>query len=105
MAESGEGPDSFFFRHRGGRNATGELARVFGEFEPFDAAHPYWSDEHPQAMLIEEVEAIWSAIAEQDDWAPLYAKVAAVRRMGEAHGPMPTSAGHRAVARRGIDSN
>ena len=36
-------------------------------------------------MHIEEVEAIWSAIAEGDDWAPLQAKLAAVRRMGEAH--------------------
>jgi hypothetical protein len=35
-------------------------------------------------MHIEEVEAIWSAIAEHDDWGPLEAKVAAVRRMGEA---------------------
>ena len=35
-------------------------------------------------MHIDEVEAIWAAIAERDDWAPLEAKVAAVRRMGEA---------------------
>ena len=35
-------------------------------------------------MHIEEVEAIWSAIDERDDWAPLHAKIAAVRRMGEA---------------------
>ena len=26
-----------------------------------------------------------AAIAERDDWAPLEAKVAAIRRMGEAH--------------------
>jgi hypothetical protein len=36
-------------------------------------------------MHIDEVEAIWSAIDEKDDWAPLHAKVAAIRRMGEAH--------------------
>ena len=35
-------------------------------------------------MLIEEVEAIWAAIAERDDWAPFEAKIAAIRRMGEA---------------------
>jgi hypothetical protein len=35
-------------------------------------------------MLIDEVEAIWSAISERDDWAPFEAKIAAVRRMGEA---------------------
>jgi uncharacterized protein YdiU (UPF0061 family) len=40
---------------------------------PFDA-------ERPESMLIEEVEAVWRAIDENDDWAPLHAKVAAIRR-------------------------
>jgi hypothetical protein len=35
-------------------------------------------------MLIDEVEAIWSAIDQRDDWAPLHTKVEAIRRMGEA---------------------
>ena len=35
-------------------------------------------------MHIDEVEAIWAAIAERDDWAPFEAKFAAVRRMAEA---------------------
>ena len=35
-------------------------------------------------MQIDEVEAIWSAIDEADDWTPLNAKIEAVRRMGEA---------------------
>ena len=47
-------------------------------------AHPYWSDSEPCSMHIEEVETIWSAIAEHDDWAPFNDKVAAIRRMGEA---------------------
>jgi hypothetical protein len=38
-------------------------------------------------MLIDEVEAIWAPIAAADDWGPLNAKVAAIRRMGEAHLP------------------
>ena len=46
--------------------------------------HPYWSDAAPCSMHIDEVEAIWSAIAERDDWPPFEAKVAAIRRMGEA---------------------
>jgi hypothetical protein len=44
-------------------------------------------------MLIEEVEAIWAAIAEHDDWSPLEAKIGAIRRMGEAHGSPPMPAG------------
>jgi hypothetical protein len=46
-------------------------------------------------MLIEEVEEIWSSIDERDDWQPLFDKVAALRRMGEAHGHAPAPAGHR----------
>ena len=38
----------------------------------------------PCSMHIDEVEAIWAAIAEADDWAPFDAKIAAIRRMGEA---------------------
>jgi hypothetical protein len=37
-------------------------------------------------MHIEEVESIWAAIAEKDDWRPFNDKVKAVRRMGDAMG-------------------
>ena len=47
-------------------------------------SHAYWSDAEPCSMHIDEVEAIWSAIAESDDWQPFNNKVKAVRRMGEA---------------------
>jgi uncharacterized protein YdiU (UPF0061 family) len=42
-------------------------------------AHPA-ADAPPQTMVIDEVEAIWSAIDRDDDWAPLHAKLAALRR-------------------------
>ncbi len=35
-------------------------------------------------MLIDEVEAIWAAIADNDDWQPLYAKIEQVRALGAA---------------------
>jgi hypothetical protein len=35
-------------------------------------------------MLIDEVEAIWSAISENDDWTPFNAKIEAIRRFGDA---------------------
>jgi uncharacterized protein YdiU (UPF0061 family) len=95
MREGETGPDAFFFRHRGGRGAGGALAEAFAGYEPVADADPYWSEEAPQAMLIDEVEAIWSAIAERDDWQPLAKKIAAVRRMGEALGDPPAPAGHR----------
>ena len=94
LGESGAQPDAFFFRHRGGRNAAGALAEALAAHEAIADDHPYWGDAAPQSLLIEEVEAIWSAIAERDDWRPLEAKVAAIRRMGEAHGPPPPPQGH-----------
>lgn len=36
----------------------------------------------PETMVIDEVEAIWSAIDARDDWAPLHGKVAAIRESG-----------------------
>jgi serine/tyrosine/threonine adenylyltransferase len=61
-------------------------------YEPTEAAaralaeDPYFRRERPESMLVDEVEALWSAIAERDDWAPLEAKLEAVRAMGRAHG-------------------
>jgi len=93
LVASGASIDRFFFDGFGGA-----LPDDYGE--PFDDLrarlahyvprkprdHPYWSDAEPCAMLIDEVEAIWARIAQGDDWAPLTAKVAAIRRMGEALG-------------------
>jgi uncharacterized protein YdiU (UPF0061 family) len=95
MREGALQPDAFFFRHRGGRGeASGMLGEAIGRYQPLASDHPYWADEAPQSMLIEEVEAIWERIAEADDWSPLHAKVAALRRMGEAHGRAPIPQGH-----------
>ena len=95
MREGQLGPDAFFFAHRGGRNVAGELADALAGYAPMAGDHPYWSGAAPQSMLIEEVEAIWAAIAERDDWQPLAAKIAAVREMGQALGEPPAPAGHR----------
>ena len=91
--------DRFFFDWRGGRrrgaspaddvyesDAFAIFRQSIARFEAVDGAldHPYWTDDAPCSMHIDEVEAIWSRIDESDDWAPLHAKVAAIRRMGEA---------------------
>ncbi|HYD24461.1 MAG TPA: YdiU family protein [Croceibacterium sp.] len=96
MRERATGPDAFFFAHRGGRDAEGRLAEALAGYAPTADDHSYWAGGAPQTMLIDEVEAIWAAIAERDDWQPLAAKIAAVRAMGEALGPPPPPAGHRA---------
>jgi len=86
--------DRFFFDWRGG--SLRGPSDLYGDFDavrdligrriaaPGALDHPYWSDAEPCSMHIEEVEAIWSRIDEADDWSALHAKVAAVRRMGEA---------------------
>lgn len=51
------------------------IARFFHERRP---AVP------PCTMLIDEVEAIWAAIAEDDDWKPLYNKIDEIRAFGAA---------------------
>ena len=96
MRESRAQPDGFFHRYRGGRGAGGELAEALAGYTPADGRHDYWSEGHPETMLIDEVETLWSAIAERDDWQPLHDKIVAVRRMGEALGEAPVPAGHKA---------
>ncbi|WP_121118555.1 protein adenylyltransferase SelO family protein [Croceibacterium ferulae] len=87
------GPDAFFFAHRGGRRAEGDLATALSGYEPVAGDHPLWSDA-PPSLLIEEVEALWQPIAENDDWQPLQAKIAAIRALGDALGEPPQPAGH-----------
>ncbi len=94
MREGRTGPDDFFFRHRGGRDAQGGLAEALEGYEPLDSSHNYWSEGAPESMLIDEVESLWSAIDERDDWAPLHDKVARIRRMGQALGEPPAPPAH-----------
>lgn len=46
----------------------------------------YFSQELPEMMLIDEVEKIWSAIDQQDDWTLFYGKIARVRERGKIYG-------------------
>ncbi len=46
----------------------------------------YFRGEAPCDLLIDEIESLWAHVAEGDDWGPFEAKVAAIRRMGEALG-------------------
>ena len=45
---------------------------------------------------MDDFDVIWAAITERDDWAPLHAKLAALKRMGRALGEPPEPAGHSA---------
>ncbi len=91
--------DRFFFDWRGGRlraASPSDPAYESEAFEPFRALirerkaspnaldHPYWESKEPCSMFIDEVEAIWSRIDEEDDWSAFEAKIRAIREMGQA---------------------
>jgi uncharacterized protein YdiU (UPF0061 family) len=86
--------DRVFFDWRGGHDPGAEAypgepfralaAALEGRASPNARRHEYWAGDQPCSMLIEEVESIWAAIADRDDWSPFEAKIAAIRRMGEA---------------------
>lgn len=79
--------DLFFSNHRGGdpavRLADSETYEQFlGHLAGYQPVPGLKMLDRPCSMLIEEVESIWAAIAERDDWQPLYDKVEAIRQMG-----------------------
>ncbi|OYU14331.1 MAG: selenoprotein O [Alphaproteobacteria bacterium PA4] len=102
LTQSRINPDRFWFDWRGGRRRAASPADATYDSEAFAAfhaavapyagpapSHPYWADAAPCTMLIDEVEAIWAPIAAADDWSALTAKIAAIRRMGEAMAGRP----------------
>ncbi len=106
LAESQVGLDRFFFDWHGGvasegRALSGEAAPCYAgaAFEALrkglDAhvpSHPerlqaeYFHRPGPCTLLIQEVEAIWKAIAERDDWSPFEEKIAQIGLHREAFG-------------------
>lgn len=97
LFESKASVDAFFFDWAGGalRNQDREETYTDQCFAPFISAvseyqptrpfgHPYWSGRAPCSMLIEEVEAIWAPIAENDDWSVFENKIQSIRAMGAA---------------------
>jgi uncharacterized protein YdiU (UPF0061 family) len=58
-----------------------EFRRLLAQAEPDRPerlAHPYFARLEPEELLIDEIEAIWGAIAGQDDWSHFQAKLAAI---------------------------
>ncbi|UYY78294.1 protein adenylyltransferase SelO family protein [Sphingomonas sp. R1] len=90
LHQSGAPLDLFYFQAFGGQVPDGfgsafdgVRSQLAGYRPRKPRDHPYWRGA-PCGMHIDEVESLWSAIADRDDWAPLTAKIAAIRAMGEA---------------------
>ena len=61
---------------------------AFSEHGPADDVNldqPYFAATSPCTMLVDDVEALWTPIAEADDWTPLAAKVEAIATMSRAY--------------------
>ena len=89
MVANGTRIDRFFIDWAGGRVTAGdetpERQALIAALAGREAVRGrWWEDTQPQSMDIEEVETIWAAIAEGDEWQPLNNKVAAIRAMGAA---------------------
>ncbi len=100
LAQGQATPDQFYFDWFGGTCRAPEryhdmvwteLRTALADIEPSPSAaaclhHAYFRDPAPCCLLIDEIESIWSAISDQDDWSGFDQKIAAIRRMGDALG-------------------
>ena len=106
LAASGAGFEQIFFDWFGGETSAERAKRspqaALYEREDFlvvrrawDGYAPrrpdalsldYFSRDKPCSMLIDEMEALWTPIAEVDDWSAFHAKLADIREMAAAYG-------------------
>jgi len=83
---------AFFHGYRGGRTGSLEtkgadqaaFEGILRGYAPVNASDDYWLSNPACALLIDEVEMIWDAIAQKDDWQPLYQKLAQIQDLGKA---------------------
>lgn len=76
------------------RPAFADFRAIIDGFAPAPAAaerlqHRYFRQARPSSLLIDEIEAIWSAIDAADDWQPFKAKIAEIQAMGAVFGRGP----------------
>lgn len=79
--------DALASREAYGGIAFDDFRTAYAPFSPRDGAdraHPYFARSGPCTMLVDDVEAVWSPIAERDDWSAFDAKIADIREMGDA---------------------
>ena len=82
--------DAFFHAHRGGREAKQRLAsdayerflEILSDYAALAKMQDDWQNTPICSMHVDEVEDIWNAIAQRDDWTALHKKIADVRDMG-----------------------
>ncbi|HEX6858889.1 MAG TPA: YdiU family protein [Caulobacteraceae bacterium] len=68
------GPRAALYENAEFRAFRGHLA-AYEPDRPERLSDPYFARPEPEEMLIDEVETLWAAIAEHDDWSPLDEKL------------------------------
>ncbi|MDB5462583.1 MAG: selenoprotein, partial [Phenylobacterium sp.] len=66
-----------------------QLLSSFQPDRPERLAAPYFARPEPEELLVGEIEALWAAIAEADDWSPFEAKLAGIEAARLAWGLPP----------------
>jgi len=107
LHESPVGFDRFFFDWYGGeasadRALAGSAAArydgaafvtlrqrlaAYEPVRPAQLALPYYRRDEPCSLLYDEIETIWTAIAERDDWSGFETKLGAIAELREAKRP------------------
>jgi uncharacterized protein YdiU (UPF0061 family) len=60
-----------------------EFIKLLDTYEVSDPnliTHPYFKNENPSTLLIEEIESLWKPIAENDDWSSYDTKLQSIRQ-------------------------
>ena len=63
-----------------------DLVRDFEPDRPERLASPVFARSEPEELLIDEIEGLWAAIADRDDWEPFNAKLARLEATRQAYG-------------------
>ena len=60
--------------------------RDFEPDRPERLASSVFARSEPEELLIDEIEGLWAAIADRDDWEPFTAKLARLEATRQAYG-------------------
>jgi uncharacterized protein YdiU (UPF0061 family) len=66
-----------------------DLLEAYGPADDVNLDHAYFARARPRTMLIEEVEAIWAPIAENDDWSLFESTLSEIAQMRDAYNVRP----------------
>jgi uncharacterized protein YdiU (UPF0061 family) len=69
--------------------AFANLMERYGPADDVNLGHSYFAQQRPRTMLIDEVEAIWAPIAENDDWTLFEETLGEIALMRQAYGILP----------------